>query len=164
MSGRVVNTLNISDRLFLEMMYARFNVYTRYYECMGRNSIGVSGFALTVSKAIRAQLGMRRMSGRDLAKAIGRGQTYVRDRINDDKEWALGDLERMCDLWHLTPRQLIESVPDVASDGVVGRGGGDPVAEEEERKRALVMAKLHRGDVHLAAYEDPHKLDPDVDE
>lgn len=54
------------------------------------------------------------MSGRDLAKAIGRGETYVRDRINDDKEWALGDIERMCKLWSLTPGQLIDcnSIPN----------------------------------------------------
>lgn len=85
-------------------------------------------------------------------------------RVNDQNEWNLNDLGLICELWDMKPSQLIESVPDVASDGVVGRGGGDPVAEEEERKRALVLAKLHRGDVHLAAYEDPHKLDPDIDE
>ena len=58
----------------------------------------------------------------------------------------------------------VESRPPTMPDDVVGRDGRDPVAEEEARKRALVMDKLHRGDMHLAAYEDPHKLDPDIDE
>ncbi|KFI97854.1 hypothetical protein BSTEL_0665 [Bifidobacterium stellenboschense] len=55
------------------------------------------------------------MSGRDLAKAIHRGPTYVRERINDEKEWALGDIERMCLLWSLKPSQLIEGAPMVDS-------------------------------------------------
>ena len=110
------------------------------------------------------------MSNRELARQMDRSESYVRARVNDEKEWTLNDLEIICRIWHMEPCQLVlenmQSVPvgDVASDGVVGRGGGDPVAEEEERKRALVLAKLHRGDVHLAAYEDPHKLDPDIDE
>lgn len=96
----------------------------------------------------------------------------------------LSEFLAICDVCHADPVQVlrriiaeaqriqdrerlkttpVESRPPTVSDGVVGRGGGDPVAEEEERKRALVLAKLHRGDVHLAAYEDPHKLDPDID-
>lgn len=108
------------------------------------------------------------MSNRELARQMDRSESYVRARVNDEKEWTLNDLEIICRIWHMEPCQLVlenaRSVPDVVSDDVVGRDGGDPVAEEEERKRALVMAKLHRGDVHLAAYEDPHKLDPDIDD
>lgn len=121
---------------------------------MGRNSIGVSGFALTVSKAIRAQLGMRRMSGRELAQAIGRGPTYVRERINDEKEWALGDLERMCNLWSLTPRQLIESVPDLPSS--VSSAADDEQAERDRRAEETERL-LRENPMALAADMDPDK-------
>ena len=66
---------------------------------MGSNKIGVSDFALTVSAAIRAQMGIRRISNREIAKLIDRGATYVNSRIKDENEWALGDIERLCELW-----------------------------------------------------------------
>ncbi|WP_152357505.1 helix-turn-helix domain-containing protein [Bifidobacterium ramosum] len=127
---------------------------------MGRNGIGVSGFALTVSKAIRSQLGVRRMSGRDLAKAIGRGETYVRDRINDDKEWALGDIERMCKLWHITPGQLIDcnSVPSVPDEEDL-----DAIAAREQEKLEQTRRFLREG-YGIAANTDEHKYEHEDDQ
>lgn len=52
---------------------------------MGHGKIGVSDFALTVSAAIRAQMGIRRISNREIAKLIDRGATYVNSRIKDEK-------------------------------------------------------------------------------
>lgn len=77
---------------------------------MGHGKIGVSDFALTVSAAIRAQMGIRRISNREIAKLIDRGATYVNSRIKDENEWALGDIEKLCELWNMTPCELIESV------------------------------------------------------
>lgn len=77
---------------------------------MGHGKIGVSDFALTVSAAIRAQMGIRRISDREIAKLIDRGATYVDSRIKDENEWALGDIEKLCELWNMTPCELIESV------------------------------------------------------
>ena len=61
---------------------------------MGHGKIGVSDFTLTVSAAIRAQMGIRRISNREIAKLIDRGATYVNSRIKDENEWALGDIEK----------------------------------------------------------------------
>ena len=102
---------------------------------MGHGKIGVSDFALTVSAAIRAQMGIRRISNREIAKLIDRGATYVNSRIKDENEWALGDIEKLCELWNMTPCELIET-----------------------------LNKLKRGDLDIAAYEDEHKYDGDGDE
>ena len=56
---------------------------------MGHGKIGVSDFALTVSAAIRAQMGIRRISNREIAKLIDRGATYV-NSLNKLKR---GDLD-----------------------------------------------------------------------
>lgn len=74
---------------------------------MGKKKIEISSFGLQVSKAIRSEMGIRRVSGRELARQIDRGETYVRERIGDDKEWALSDIERICELWSLSPAELL---------------------------------------------------------
>ena len=113
---------------------------------MGHGKIGVSDFALTVSAAIRAQMGIRRISNREIAKLIDRGATYVNSRIKDENEWALGDIEKLCELWNMTPCELIESV------------------NTEQSRVAETLNKLKRGDLDIAAYEDEHKCDGDGDE
>lgn len=50
------------------------------------------------------------MSGRELAKTIGRGETYVRERVGDEKEWALSDIAKICDAWGMSPEELISRV------------------------------------------------------
>lgn len=99
---------------------------------MGSNKIGVSDFALTVSAAIRAQMGIRRISNREIAKLIDRGATYVNSRIKDENEWALGDIEKLCELWDMTPCELIESV------------------NTEQSRMAETLNKLKRGDLDIA--------------
>lgn len=118
------------------------------------------------------------MNQSEFARLIGRSPTYVRERINDEKEWALGDLERMCKLWSLTPTQLIEGAPrmdDVDSPADrESRGRGD--AEREARRRELAetaeresrleeetLRRLEEDPLSLAAYHDPHKHDPQPD-
>ena len=109
---------------------------------MGSNKIGVSKLGLVVSAAVRAQLGIRRMSNRELAREMKRGETYVRARVNDEKEWTLNDLEIICELWGLTPAQLIQSV----------NVDGDIAARVAETKRLA-----RRDDMRLAAYKDDGK-------
>ena len=74
---------------------------------VGSKKIEVSPFGRQVSKAIRSEMGIHRMSGRELAKTIGRGETYVRERVSDEKEWALSDIAKICDAWGLRPEELI---------------------------------------------------------
>lgn len=53
------------------------------------------------------------MSNRELARETGRSEAYIRARVNDEKEWTLNDLERICNLWGITPSQLIDSAPHI---------------------------------------------------
>ena len=76
---------------------------------MGRKKIEISSFGRQVSAAVRAEMGIWRLSGKELAKRIDRGATYVRERVNDNQEWALSDIESMCRLWNLTPEELINA-------------------------------------------------------
>lgn len=73
---------------------------------MGKRRIGMSDIGFQVSKSIRAGMGIRRISGRALALQINRSSSYVRARVNDEKEWAISDIERICDAWDITPNQL----------------------------------------------------------
>ena len=74
---------------------------------VGSKKIEVSPFGRQVSKAIRSEMGIHRMSGRELAKTIGRGETYVRERVGEEKEWALSDIAKICDAWGMSPEELI---------------------------------------------------------
>lgn len=74
---------------------------------MGMKKIGMSDFGYQVSKAVRAGMGVRRISGRALGSQIHRSYTYVQSRINDEKEWALSDIERICNAWGITPDELL---------------------------------------------------------
>ena len=90
----------------------------------------------------------------------------------------MGDLERMCKLWGLSPRQLIEGVPQSATPATAPTAGRleHERADEEARRRELAAAAareqsnieatlhtLETDPMSLAAYEDPHKHDPDPD-
>ena len=107
------------------------------------------------------------MNQSEFARLIGRSPTYVRERINDEKEWALGDIERMCKLWGLTPTQLIEGAPrlDDAARGpvepdflAVAAKHGDVEAEQEAAYREA------RGtdDIDLDAWADRIKAEESV--
>lgn len=109
--------------------------------------IEVSEFGKRINTGIKAEMGIRRMSNRALARAIGRSERYVRDRINGNLEWAIADLERMCDIWNMTFGQ-ITSYADITPQQVE--------LTDEDRKR-LVLEKLKRGDMSLAAHVDPYK-------
>lgn len=109
--------------------------------------IEVSESARRINIGVKAQMGIRRLSNRSLARQIERSEKYVRDRVNEDKEWAISDLERMCDIWGLTFGQ-ITSYADITPQQVE--------LTDEDRKR-LVLEKLKRGDLHLAAHVDPYK-------
>ena len=74
---------------------------------MGKQRIGMSDFGQQVSEAIRAGMGVRRLSGRALGSQINRSYSYVQARVNDEKEWALSDIERICNAWGITPDQLL---------------------------------------------------------
>lgn len=76
-------------------------------EVMSKKATPVSDFGIRVSAAIRAEAGMRRVSGRQLAAIMGKSPAYVNERIHDNKEWTLGDLGSLCAAWGMTPEQLL---------------------------------------------------------
>lgn len=109
----------------------------------------VSEFDRRINIGIKAQMGVRRLSNRALARQIERSEKYVRDRVNEDKEWAIADLERMCDIWNMTFGQ-ITSYADVTPQ--------QTELTDDDRRR-LILEKLHHGGLGLAANIDPYKRD-----
>ena len=74
----------------------------------GKTKDAPNEFALAVSVAVRREIG--RMSGRALARALGRSEKYVRDRLNDSYSWELNDIDGICQLIGKTPEEFIDIV------------------------------------------------------
>lgn len=81
-----------------------------------RTKIEVSDFGRRINRYIRSQSETRAISGRTLAKLIGRSNKYVQDRLSYDKEWAPSDLERICREWGIPQTDFFEAVESVGSD------------------------------------------------
>lgn len=73
--------------------------------------ISVSDFDKQVNKRILANLGVQRMSGRGLAKRIGRSSTYVLTRLNEQSEWTLGDINLISHAFGTTVSELLTPLP-----------------------------------------------------
>ncbi|WP_146194660.1 hypothetical protein [Bifidobacterium callitrichidarum] len=111
---------------------------------MGTN-LGVSDLAKRINTAILSQMGIHRASNRELARLTGRSEKYIRDRINLDKEWAFGDVEIICNAWQLPIDQFIN-------------GAITGVTLTDEDRKLLLMAKLRKSNMALAANNDPFKM------
>lgn len=120
-------------------------------------------------------------SDRGMASALENVISYnrVRDlRMALKAPVRLSEFLAICDVCHADPvatlREIIAEAQRIQAEQEARereedarearRRELDEVAAEEERKRDLVLAKLRQGDTTLAAYEDPHKLDPDIDD
>ena len=55
-------------------------------------------------------MGDRRMSGRELARQLGKSEAYVRERLNDKFEFTLGDVERFTDFLGVAPEDFIAAI------------------------------------------------------
>lgn len=69
-------------------------------------------FALAIATEIRKELGDRRMSGRALARTLGRSEKYVRDRLTDKYEFSLNDVEAFAHFIAVTPEDFIARIDD----------------------------------------------------
>lgn len=67
-------------------------------------------FALLVSDAIRRELGAQRWSGREFARRLGRSEGYVRERLKDQYEWSLNDIDMLCREIGVLPEDFIARV------------------------------------------------------
>ena len=72
-----------------------------------RNEMGE--FGRRVSAAVRIEAAARHQTGKDLAAILGKSAPYVSRRINDDAEWTITDLGRLCDAWGIPPERLLSS-------------------------------------------------------
>ncbi|MBT1162870.1 hypothetical protein JS541_13805 [Bifidobacterium sp. SO1] len=71
----------------------------------------------------------------------------MRQRINAEKEWAFADIERICNVLDISYKDF----NDFALSDTMGAQ-----LTSEERKQ-IMLIKLNRGDLSLAANRDPYK-------
>ena len=90
--------------------------------------IEVSEFARRINIGVKSQMGIRRLSNRALARGIKRSEKYVRERVNDEQEWRIADLERMCELWRMTFGQLTSYVDFKADHSHPEATGADSIS------------------------------------
>lgn len=89
---------------------------------MGLRKLEVSDFGRDVNAAILAGMGVRRLSATSLAHQIGRSPTYVQERTRLEKEWALSDIARICDAWHISrdefllQTRVLKTMPQTSAD------------------------------------------------
>lgn len=94
-----------------------------------------SALGLSISRAIRREIGDRRMSGRELARILGKAEGYVRARLADKFEFTLADLERFAEFIGTDPAVFVSQLPDYSRDNVTPmrprrvRGSGEDLAE-----------------------------------
>lgn len=66
-----------------------------------RVKIGVSESGRLINETVCEAMKEHGESNHSLAAKIGRSDKYIRDRTGGDKEWAISDLERLCELWKM---------------------------------------------------------------
>lgn len=125
---------------------------------MGSKKIEVSGLGHVASKNIRALLGIRRMSNRELARQMERSESYVRARVNDEKEWALNDIEIICRIWHLQPFQMV--IEGGATMPAAERSSLEETAACERSDIEAALRTLETDPMSLAAYENHTSMTP----
>ena len=62
-----------------------------------------SALGRRISSVIRREMGDRRLSGRAVARAIGKSEAYVRERVKDTYEFTLGDVDAFCTAFEIAP-------------------------------------------------------------
>lgn len=108
------------------------------------------------------------MSNRELARQMQRSESYVRARVNNEKEWTLNDIEAICHLWHMAPSQLVVPVPELSEQSPSSVAPA-PSRAELAATAAREQAKLEDARHHIAsgmgmaALHDEHKYDPEPD-
>ena len=87
----------------------------------------------TVAEEIRVLLARRRMSGVQLAEAIGRSQAYVSRRLNGATAFDVDDLERIAEALGVT---VLDLIPRSAGQGDVSQryGSDSQTTDEPDRK------------------------------
>ena len=127
-----------------------------------RTKIEVSDYGRRVNQAIRAEMTRRGLSNHKLAAQISRSDKYVRDRTNGDKEWALADIERICQAWDADPARITAYATLRPAETTADPQNSQTVTINrltDAQIVRIVMTKLSNGDLSLVANHDPHKKD-----
>lgn len=77
---------------------------------MGSKKLEVSDFGKDVNRAVLSGMGLRRLNSVSLAEQIGRSPTYVQQRIRGTREWAISDVQRICDAWNISRDDFLDDV------------------------------------------------------
>ena len=64
-----------------------------------------------VAEEVRATLGRRRMSGAELARQLGRSQTFVQKRLDGRQAFDVDDIEAVARILGVDPHQLLGGSP-----------------------------------------------------
>lgn len=88
-----------------------------------------SHFGDLVAVAVKRVMAQSSMSGRALARSLGKSEGYVRDRLNGTFEFSLADVERFAVLVGMSPEAFIGSMDR-----------GDLAAELPERASGTAAA------------------------
>lgn len=87
--------------------------------CVSRDTFGVVGrqaesepgeFAKAVSREFRREQGDRRLSGRQIAKEIGKSEKYVRERLADVLSFTLNDVEAFARFCGYSPEEFVQRI------------------------------------------------------
>jgi transcriptional regulator with XRE-family HTH domain len=117
---------------------------------MARHTSDTPGpFALLVAAEIRREMGDMRMSGRALAQAIGKSEKYVRERVNNNFEFSLNDIEAFCQIIGVSPEEFIYRVESSPASAVDVSG----MTDDQLRKTLALAANTDKSD---------ERLDPDL--
>lgn len=80
------------------------------------------------------------MSNRELARQMGRSESYVRARINDEKEWNLNDIGIISQIWAISPDRLVIPMVEEADDSTAPRLHEEASADDGGASDASVDA------------------------
>jgi hypothetical protein len=69
-----------------------------------------SDFARLVSSAIRREMGERMMSVASLSRRLDKSPKYARERLRDNFEFTLADIERFCQFIGVYPEDFIGAI------------------------------------------------------
>ena len=72
----------------------------------------IGGFARAFAGAVRALVGSAGISGSELARRMGRAQSYVSLRLNGRKAWTLDELDQIASILGISVGELFDKARD----------------------------------------------------
>lgn len=69
-----------------------------------------SDFARLISSAMRREMGERMMTVASLSRRLGKSPKYARERLRDNFEFTLADIERFCQFIGVLPEEFIGQI------------------------------------------------------